>query len=123
MLSYRVIEITEDGTIIDDLELEITEDGAITIGGEVSITDVNDGNGIAVYPNPTSGLLTICDMRCAICDIAIFDVIGRAVVVAQSHIAHRTSHIALDLSNLPAGVYFIRITTENGIVTKKVVKK
>ncbi|MCL2041238.1 MAG: T9SS type A sorting domain-containing protein [Bacteroidales bacterium] len=123
MLSYRVIEITEDGTIIDDLELEITEDGAITIGGEVSITDVNDGNGIAVYPNPTSGLLTICDMRCAICDIAIFDVIGRAVVVAQSQIANRTSHIALDLSNLPAGVYFIRITTENGIVTKKVVKK
>ncbi|MCL2041236.1 MAG: T9SS type A sorting domain-containing protein [Bacteroidales bacterium] len=133
MLSYRTIEITEDGTIIDDLEFEITEDGIITIGGDVSITDINGGNGIAVYPNPTSGLITICDVRCATCDIAIFDVMGRAVVVApvetrhatslQSPIENRPSQITFDVSNLPAGVYFIRITTENGIVTREIVKK
>jgi hypothetical protein len=31
--------------------------------------------------------------------------------------------VALDISDLPAGIYFIRIQTENGkIITKKVVK-
>ncbi|MCL2041233.1 MAG: M6 family metalloprotease domain-containing protein [Bacteroidales bacterium] len=82
-----------------------------------------EGGDVRVYPNPTSGLIMICDVRCAICDIAIFDVMGRAVVVAQSHIENRTSQIALDLSNLPAGVYFIRITTADGVVTRKVVKE
>jgi len=60
-------------------------------------------------------------------------VMGRAVVVApvetrhatslQSPIENRPSQITFDVSNLPAGVYFIRITTENGIVTREIVKK
>ena len=29
----------------------------------------------------------------------------------------------IDISHLPAGIYFVRITTEKGVVTKKVVKK
>ncbi|MCL2040415.1 MAG: T9SS type A sorting domain-containing protein [Bacteroidales bacterium] len=68
-------------------------------------------------------------MRCATCDIAIFDVMGRTVHVEmlratslQSHIANRTSHIEMDIFHLPTGIYFLRIQTDNGVVTRKVVK-
>ncbi|MCL2041998.1 MAG: Ig-like domain-containing protein, partial [Bacteroidales bacterium] len=104
-----------------------------------------EGGDVWVYPNPTSGLLTICDMRYATSDnptsdigqseIEIFDVMGRAVHVETRHatslqseignrtIGNRTSQITFDLSNIPTGVYFIRITTENGVVVRKVVKE
>jgi hypothetical protein len=29
----------------------------------------------------------------------------------------------LDISNIPAGMYFVRITTENGVVVKKIIKQ
>jgi hypothetical protein len=33
------------------------------------------------------------------------------------------NEIGLDISGLPSGMYFIRITTETGVITKKIVKK
>jgi hypothetical protein len=33
------------------------------------------------------------------------------------------SEIAINISSFPPGMYFIRIQTENGTVTKKVIKK
>ncbi|MCL2042309.1 MAG: S8 family serine peptidase [Bacteroidales bacterium] len=89
---------------------------------DIPVTGINEiDNQIKIYPNPTSGELTICDMRYEICDIAIFDVMGRTVL--QSHIGNRTSHITFDLSNVPAGVYFLRVTTENGVIVRKVMKE
>jgi len=65
--------------------------------------------------------------------IEIFDVMGRSVAIApvetrhatslQSEIANHQSQITFDLSNLPPGVYFVRIQTETGVVTRKVVRE
>jgi len=33
------------------------------------------------------------------------------------------AEITFDLSNVPAGIYFIRIQTENSVVVRKVVKR
>ncbi|MCL2042191.1 MAG: T9SS type A sorting domain-containing protein [Bacteroidales bacterium] len=65
--------------------------------------------------------------------VEIFDVFGRAVVVApvetrhatslQSQIAHRTSQIEMDISHLPSGMYFVRVATETGTVVRKVEKQ
>ena len=70
-------------------------------------------------------------------EIEIFDIMGRTVgatlAVApdgthQPQTANRTSEIGqseitFDLSNVPPGIYFIRIKTEEGVVTRKVVKE
>jgi len=94
---------------------------------------------VRVYPNPTDGMLYITTVETGhapslqITNIEIFDVFGRAVVVApietlramslQSHIAHRTSQIEMDISHLPTGMYFVRIQTENDAITKKIMKR
>ena len=96
-------------------------------------------NQIRIYPNPTTGELTICDMRYEtsdnrtsdnrISEIRIFDVMGRTVLVEtqciaslQSQFANRNSQIEINISHLPAGVYFLKIKTEQGAVMRKVVK-
>jgi hypothetical protein len=93
-------------------EVEITLSATIIVG----ITEAKSST-FNVYPNPTSGELTIemRDMRYEICDIAIFDVFGKKV-------SHLTISHPISISSLPAGVYFLRIQTENEVVTKKVIK-
>ena len=49
--------------------------------------------------------------------IEIFNSIGIAVII--SNVAGNNS--AIDMSNLPNGMYFVRISTSNGIETVKVV--
>ena len=72
--------------------------------------------------------------------IEIYDVMGRVVanvetgrapsIIEQSEIGQSEigqseigqSEIAINIAHLPAGVYFVRITTDSGVVTRKVVK-
>jgi uncharacterized protein YjdB len=79
-------------------------------------TDVED---ITIYPNPTSGELTIENGELKIENVEVFDVIGRMYHVETL----RATSLQLDISHLPTGIYFVRIQTENGkIITRKVVK-
>jgi len=96
-------------------------------GGESGPATVNRGckdaiiettqSPITIVPNPTKGEWRIESGNLKIENIEIFDVFGRIVEVA-----HPTLRGGLG-GLLPSGVYFIRITTENGVVTKKVVKQ
>jgi hypothetical protein len=65
---------------------------------------------LAIYPNPTDGLLNI-DSN--LTDVAIFDIMGRCVYRASSVIS------TIDLSNLSAGTYiFVAFDGENRVSTK-----
>ncbi|MCL2041741.1 MAG: T9SS type A sorting domain-containing protein [Bacteroidales bacterium] len=75
---------------------------------------------VRVYPNPTRGVITICDVRCAICDVEVFDVMGRLTSPNPSK-GGGLGAMTMDISYLPAGVYFVRITTDGGVVTRKVI--
>jgi hypothetical protein len=77
---------------------------------------------LQVYPNPTSGQLRIENYEAAMGAIGVYDVIGRVVHTANVETGHATSlqsDATIDISHLPAGVYFVRI----GNSTAKVVKE
>ena len=81
-----------------------------------------DKSAFSIFPNPTDGQLNIkmLDARYEMCYIAIFDVFGRNVFqISPSQISN---HL-IDVSHLPTGIYFIRITTETGTEVQKIVKK
>ncbi|MDR2971673.1 MAG: leucine-rich repeat protein [Bacteroidales bacterium] len=89
------------------------------VGIEVGIDEWKIENGeLEIYPNPTGGELKIATSEYPISDIRIYDVVGKLVV--QSKIVQ--SEIEINISHLPTGIYFVRIQTENGVVTRKVVK-
>jgi uncharacterized protein YjdB len=95
----------------------------VTIGtGNPTPTDISEGyvDGIMVYPNPTNGELRIESGELRIESVEIFDVLGKKVFEQKENLTILRSY---DLTVLTPGIYFIRITTENDVIMKKVVKQ
>jgi M6 family metalloprotease-like protein len=102
-------------------------------GTTVGIDDISTGN-IMVYPNPTKGELRVESGEWRVENVEIFDVMGKKqkaesrmqnenLTVLTTPCPLQRRGITYDLTVLPPGIYFIRITTGNGIVTKKVIKQ
>ena len=81
---------------------------------QVGITPAEPLSTIVVYPNPTTGTVTI--QADEVERVEIYDNAGR--LVGKSDATRR-----LDLSNLPSGTYLLRITTPQGTAVSRVVKR
>jgi hypothetical protein len=94
-------------------------------GSEPHINKISEKelNDILVYPNPTMGELRITNYELRITGVEIYDVFGRRQK-AESRMqnAEEEEFLTINISNLATGFYFVKITTEFGVVTKKVVK-
>jgi hypothetical protein len=86
---------------------------------ELGINNVNDREDIILYPNPTNGKLSVISYRLSVEEIGIFDVYGRNILSLKSQMSQQ---YLLDVSELQAGTYFVKITTKKGIITKKIIK-
>ncbi len=76
------------------------------------------GPEISVYPNPTSGVVTI---RGATDAVVVTNVLGEEVLrLGKSDEDVRPTR--LDLSGLPAGTYFVRVSNQSGSQVLKVLK-
>jgi len=91
----------------------------VTVNFLVNIAEIQSTNFIQVYPNPTTGELKIENGELKIIGVEVFDVYGRKCLV--SCVTRHENHF--DISDLPNGICFVKITTENGVVVKKVVKQ
>jgi len=78
-------------------------------------------NGIKVYPNPAGTEVILYLPMDIVVDIRLFDVSGKQVIY-QPNIFIIDSH-AIDISVLNDGIYFIRINSEYGTITKKIIKE
>lgn len=72
--------------------------------------------GVSVYPNPTSGLVSIQGVD-AIESVEVMDITGKLVKTIKD------SSSQIDMRELQSGVYFMRISTTKGFATKKIVKQ
>ena len=107
-----------------------TEKECITI---LSVKDLSREQSITVYPNPTSGELTIDNGQLTIKGIEIYDVYGRKALAKfpsvignavrnPEHYGQQADGVVINVSHLTNGIYFIKIDTEQGSVMKKLVK-
>lgn len=74
---------------------------------------------ISVYPNPSNGQVQVDASQLDLSEnntLAVYSSQGEKI----SEIIITTSQSTIDLSNQPKGIYFIRISTKNGIVSKQV---
>jgi len=102
----------------------ITFNGTTVYGEEMTFTTEPVGinayelNNVVVYPNPTTGLVQIKNEEWRMENVEVYDAYGKLLNVMSVN-----DHTAtLDLGGYAAGTYFVRITTEKGVVTKRVVK-
>ena len=101
-------------TLVDTYCHDITKDYGSGVGVE-PIT--NYELRITVFPNPTTGELRISGFGFRVTEVEVFDIYGRKVLEPPLTVLH-----SYDITVLQPGVYFVKITTEKGVVTKKIIK-
>ena len=96
----------------------VTSDPSATI--TLTTVGINDYelNNVVVYPNPTNDMVQIQNTEFLIQDVEVYDAYGKLLNVVNVN----DNTAVLDLSSYAAGTYFVKIVTENGVVTKRVVK-
>lgn len=79
-------------------------------------------NHIAIYPNPTKGLLNVeLESGNQIEEVIIYNQLGQSIsqIIATSN----TNLMQLEISNLPAGIYLVKAVTGDGVLTERIIKE
>jgi hypothetical protein len=85
------------------------------------VNDHVDGRPLAVFPNPTTGELTVdLSMFSGMVDLEVLDALGR-VVLTQSRLASPTAGV--DLSELRQATYLVRARQEGKVLHRLLVKQ
>lgn len=74
---------------------------------------------LLLYPNPTNGKCTVVNEQYLIVNVEVYDMFGKRLETLQIN----DYQIDIDLSPFVSGVYFVRVTTEQGMAIKRVVKR
>ncbi len=97
-------------------EGDYSEVYSFTIEGVVGINE-NSIDGLVVYPNPTSSVLNI-QANDVLDSVEIINVLGQSLMQEPIN----GNGIEVNTSNLSAGNYFVKITSENKVTIKRIVK-
>ena len=117
--TWNDTEYCENGDYTQVLTDEFGCDSTVTLHLTLRVgIDTHTSDNIRLYPNPVRETVRIQHSASRIQSVIIYDASGRMLnkVNVNDHTA------VIDLSRHPQGTYFLRITTENGVVTNKVVK-
>jgi endonuclease/exonuclease/phosphatase family metal-dependent hydrolase len=118
---YAFMNWTEGGMEISadpNLEFEAAANRNVTANFEiVSAKEIHESGDFRMYPNPTDGMLFIkgTDIQ----TVEIHD--ARGSVLHEMSPDGKSFH--LNLSDLSAGLYLVRLTGRHGVVTRKLVIK
>ena len=100
---YRVKEVDKNGN---------------AIYSNVVMVNINNTTGLTIAPNPVTSVVTVYS-KTTMKQIQLVSPNGR---VLQTVSPNATVH-QLQVANLAAGQYFLRIQTENGVVNQKFIKQ
>ncbi len=73
----------------------------------------NEEDAVAVYPNPVKDQLFV--KAEGLQSVEVFNLVGQKVMATESS--------TIDMGDLNQGLYFVRITAECGVITKRIVKQ
>jgi len=87
----------------------------------LAVEDAQKQNGIQVYPNPTSGFVTIQNSKNSnLKDVEIYNVAGQLI---QRFNVNNAKNASLDMSQLLNGTYILKVNSETESNSVKVIKK
>lgn len=88
----------------------------------LAVEDVKKQNGISVFPNPTSGFITIQNTKNSdLKTVEIYNVAGQ--LIKNFKLNSGTNKASLDMSQLLNGTYILKVKSESENNTVKVIKK
>ena len=98
---------------VTDMYWLVIDDIAVSSSSTQGIESANDAN-VAIFPNPVFNMLNIEGNN--VKSVEVIDMNGRVVI-------NNNRAGQIDMSELSEGVYMVRVMSENGVSTKKIVKK
>ena len=105
-----------EGTKPTYQDAPVWQDFILLDGTEASINELKANIDIKIYPNPVQNELKV-ESEFKINNVEICDLAGRIVLIPHSSFFN-----SINVSALPQGVYLVKIYTDKGVVTQKVVK-
>ena len=109
-LAFSKLELRVEDTQVENI-LEAGIDGFfVSEGSFIGLNELELDNDFAIYPNPFVDGLTIETENLAYERFEIYDLAARAILSGGL----QNGMAMLDLSNLPSGIYFIRLIQEDG---------
>ena len=86
------------------------------VGNALSIEEFSLENSVSIFPNPTRDIITIdAANSITVNSLELYNIVGKQVI--------KTNNVStLNLSQLSAGVYMLRVMTDSGTLTKKVIR-
>lgn len=91
---------------------------SVTVTDPTGIEE-NGEDALSIYPNPANDVIRITSASPVMERVEMFDLTGKQVYSA----INVRSGAEINIANLTGGVYMLRIVTDEGILTRKVVKK
>ena len=76
---------------------------------------------IALYPNPTQGIISFDNSKSALEKVAVYNYLGQQVL--KPFDCTGQDNVSIDLGTFPSGVYFIKLERKGMTNTVKVVKE
>jgi plastocyanin len=109
----RSATITVTVTGLTPQQVTVNQDGTTGVG-EIS------SNTLLIYPNPTIGILNVVQGTATskIEDLTVMDLAGKTIF---SNSITAGQQFSIDLSAYPGGYYFVRLTSDTGVLTRKVI--
>ncbi|MEI6487942.1 MAG: T9SS type A sorting domain-containing protein [Bacteroidota bacterium] len=105
--------VANDYLYVDDLAFS----GSVPAG----IDELTQNTNITISPNPTTGELRIQDLELGIKTVNVYNVLGE--LVQSLKLESLKLEVVIDVSRWKAGVYFVEVETEKGVVRRKVIKE
>ncbi|MEZ4932501.1 MAG: T9SS type A sorting domain-containing protein [Saprospiraceae bacterium] len=96
---------------------------AYTIQGMVPTNNPDLDARVKIFPNPTTGTLTIefIGLPITAIDVTVHDVVGH-LVFNQPKASVNGGRYSLNLASVPEGVYLVKLNIEGEVVTKRIVR-
>ena len=85
------------------------------------IAEIGNSNGLSINPNPTSGSFQVDCSESMIRSIEVYNLLGGKVFSTKNYMEQKS--VELDISDRPAGIYFVKCKTTKGDFVCKVVKQ
>ncbi len=74
---------------------------------------------LSIYPNPTTGPITIKNEELRMMNVAVYDIYGKEVLKQEVG----SQKYEVDLSTQPNGIYIVKVITDKQAITKKIIKQ
>jgi hypothetical protein len=92
----------------------------VDTNSNASITELQKPSEITLYPNPTTGLITVFTGEIGTTNYKITDITGKQILAERIY----TATFQIDISEQSAGIYLLVVETENGnLSVNRILKK